>query len=570
MQNADPAGQEVRDGGEAVVSAFQAMGADCLFSSPGSEWAPVWEALARRRRDGSDHPRYLNLAHESVAVSMAVGYALITRRPQGVLLHAGAGLLQGAFALHGALQLGVPIVAASAHSTTYGDGPGPGPGYQWYSNPSLSCSPDGMARPFVKWAGQAASLPTVYASLTRAAEIAARAPAGPVYVTLSQEALQEPWSGHDCPPVPARGRTVSAMADQRALIDLLAGAERPVVVAERLGLEDGGMEALVAFCEAFAVPVIESQALCVNFPATHPLHAGSDLSSYLAASDLVLLASCQTPFFPPARRPTRARIVALGEAPQRPHLIHQVLHADLYLEGGAVQTLHALAQHGDAVPAQVRSSRQQAQAAERHARQAADTRTESEAAAGTALSPVLVAALLRDLLADTDSVIVDETTRYSPTLRRHLRPSSPDSYFRARGGLGQGIPVSLGIKLAAPERPVVLLVGDGGFFYNPVIPGLQAARANGLPLLIVVLNNHRYQAMQAAHTRLYPQGAAAATGDFLGAELDNFPSPAGFAPLFGMHGECVTRPDELASALERAVKALHQGTGAIVDVSMSE
>ncbi|MCZ0991244.1 thiamine pyrophosphate-binding protein [Streptomyces diastatochromogenes] len=110
-------------GGDAVVSAFTAAGADHIFCSSGSEWAPVWESLARHHRDGLPCPGYLDLTHETVAVGMATGYGLITRRPQGVLLHAAPGLLQGSMAVHGALLAGVPMVVASSESTTYGDGP---------------------------------------------------------------------------------------------------------------------------------------------------------------------------------------------------------------------------------------------------------------------------------------------------------------------------------------------------------------------------------------------------------------------------------------------------------------
>ena len=83
------------DGGDALVTAFNAVGADYIFCSSGSEWAPVWESLARRHRDGLPCPQYLDLTHETVAVGMATGYGLIKRRPQGVLLHAAPGLLQG-------------------------------------------------------------------------------------------------------------------------------------------------------------------------------------------------------------------------------------------------------------------------------------------------------------------------------------------------------------------------------------------------------------------------------------------------------------------------------------------
>jgi len=108
------------DGGEALLDAFRALDIDYVFSSPGSEWAPVWEAIARRARDGEDAPAYLDLWHETVAVGMATGYALLARRPAAVLLHAGAGLLQGASAIHGAQLAGVPMVVCSSESTTYG------------------------------------------------------------------------------------------------------------------------------------------------------------------------------------------------------------------------------------------------------------------------------------------------------------------------------------------------------------------------------------------------------------------------------------------------------------------
>jgi acetolactate synthase-1/2/3 large subunit len=84
------------DGGEAIVEGFRKLGVDYILSSPGTEWAPVWEAMAdqiHRRKEG---PKLLDVWHETLAVDMATGYTLATGRIQGVLLHAGSGLLQGA------------------------------------------------------------------------------------------------------------------------------------------------------------------------------------------------------------------------------------------------------------------------------------------------------------------------------------------------------------------------------------------------------------------------------------------------------------------------------------------
>ncbi|MDX6744169.1 thiamine pyrophosphate-dependent enzyme [Actinocorallia sp. A-T 12471] len=559
------------DGGDAVIAAFNAIGADYVFSSPGSEWAPVWESLARRHRDGLPCPKYLDLTHETVAVGMATGYGLVTRRVQGVLLHAGPGLLQGSMAVHGALLAGVPMVVASSESTTYGDGPGPDPGGQWYRNLSVVGGPHGMARQFVKWANEAASVHTLPGMVTRSAELAERAPAGPVYLNIPLEVLLDPWEERELKPVAPKGATVSAPDEIRTVLDLIAAAENPVIVTETAGREAGGMAALVAFAEALRIPVVEPpSAVCANFPRTHDLHVGPDIEPWMDAADLMILVNCRAPFYPPSRRPSRARIVVIDEVPQRPHVAYQVLYADHYLEGGVAATLRELtrlAVETAPAPAARDADLRERRAAEVKAIEAAETRAASAASGG--VDPVAVAVALRELLAQDDPVIVDETITHSRVVSRHLRRSTPDSYFYVQGGLGQGIAVALGVKLAAPERPVVFTVGDGAFLYNPVIPSLDAAKRYGIPLLIVIFNNREYLSMKMNHLRFYPEGAAVQTGEFLGVDLAGQPDLARFAEPFGFHGETVARAADLTPALERALKAVREGVTAVVNISTS-
>ena len=92
---------EIYDGGEAVLEAFRNLGVDYIISSPGSEWPPVWEALARQRANEIDGPKYIDCWHESLAVAMAMGYTRYTGRLQAVLLHAGVGPLQGSMTSSG-------------------------------------------------------------------------------------------------------------------------------------------------------------------------------------------------------------------------------------------------------------------------------------------------------------------------------------------------------------------------------------------------------------------------------------------------------------------------------------
>ncbi|MGW0911014.1 thiamine pyrophosphate-dependent enzyme [Streptomyces sp. NPDC002784] len=555
------------DGGDATVSAFTAAGADYVFCASGSEWAPVWESLARHYRDGRACPGYLDLTHETVAVGMATGYGLITRRPQGVLLHAAPGLLQGSMAVHGALLAGVPMVVTSSESATYGDGPGKDPGGQWYRNLSIVGGPHGVAQPFVKWSNEAASVHTLPTMITRAAELARRAPAGPAYLNIPLEILLEEWDGREAKAIVPPGSTHSSPDEADAVARMIREAVNPVIVTETAGREAGGWEALVAFAEAWDIPVVEpDSAVCGNFPRSHPLHAGSDIGPWMDEADLILLVNCRAPFYPPSRRPATARIVVLDEVPQRPHVVYQVLFADRYLEGNVTNTLRQLAKRAGDLDTVTVTARRAAQE-ERHTdEQASIAAAEAKAAGAEGIDPVLVAATLRRLLDGRDAIVVDETITHSRVVKRHLRTDAPDSYFYVQGGLGQGMAVALGVKLAARERPVVLTIGDGAFTYNPVIPSYDASRAYELPVLILVFNNRVYKSMNLNHRRFYPEGAAAATGEWLGTDLRRLPRLAGFAEPFGMHTETVDAPDALGPALERALKAVADGTTAVVDV----
>ncbi|MER6227432.1 thiamine pyrophosphate-dependent enzyme [Streptomyces sp900105755] len=555
------------DGGDAVVSAFDAAGADHVFCSSGSEWAPVWEALARRHRDGEPAPRYLDLTHETVAVGMATGYGLIARRPQGVLLHAAPGLLQGSMAVHGALLAGVPMVVASSESTTYGDAPGHDPGGQWYRNLSIVGGPHGIAQPFTKWSTEAASVHTLPTMITRAAELAWRAPAGPAYLNIPLEILLEEWDGREAKPVVPPGSTHSSPEEADPVAQLIRDAANPVIVTETAGREAGGFEALVAFAEAWNIPVVEpDSAVCGNFPRTHPLHAGSDIGPWMDTADLILLVNCRAPFYPPSRRPSKAKIVVIDEVPQRPHVVYQVLFADTYLEGNVANTLRQLTKRARDLDERAVAVRRAAQEERHAAERSAIAAAEATAAEARGIDPVLVAATLRGLLHGQGAIVVDETITHSRVVKRHLRTADPDSYFYVQGGLGQGIAVALGVKLAARERPVVLTIGDGAFTYNPVIPSYDASSAYELPLLIVVFNNRVYKSMNLNHRRFYPDGAAAETGEWLGTDLHRLPRLAAFAEPFGMHTETVDTSEALAPALERALKAVAEGTTAVVDV----
>jgi acetolactate synthase-1/2/3 large subunit len=550
------------DGGEAILAACRDIGVDVVFCSSGSEWAPVWEALARQRRDGVPGPRYVDLMHETLAVAMSTGYTLATGKPQLVLLHAVPGLLQGANGIHGALLTGVPMVVASAESTTYGEA-GTDPGSQWYRNLSIVGGPQAVAAPFTKWSTQVGDASTAYGHVVRAAELARRAPAGPVYLNVPMEVLLQPWTRPAAArPVPEPGARVSPRVELDRAAGLLRTARSPVILTESAGRHPDGLAALLEFAEALDIPVIEPQsAVCANFPRTHRLHRGGDPAALLADADLIVLVCCRAPYYPPSNRPADSSVLVIDDVPHRPYVDYQVLGADQYLEGDVAPTLRALTQSVreagvDAALIAERRERYAAPPAER-ARPVSD-----------GIDPADVVDLLRELL-DPDAAVIDETITHARTVQARLKADRPGRYSYVQGGLGQGIGVALGVKLADPAREVALTVGDGSFLYNPIVPSLSAAKSLRLPVLIVVFNNRQYLSMKLNHLRFYPEGTAVTEDDFRGVDLADQPDLAALAEPFGLLGLSLSSPEELRGGLEKALQAVRAGTTAIVDVRVN-
>jgi acetolactate synthase-1/2/3 large subunit len=167
-----------------------------------------------------------------------------------------------------------------------------------------------------------------------------------------------------------------------------------------------------------------------------------------------------------------------------------------------------------------------------------------------------------------DAIYIDETIVHRPQILRRINRDNPQSYLRPTGGLGQGLGTALGVKLAAPERPVVALMGDGALLYNPITQALGVARESDLPIMIVVFNNSSYAAMKRLHLSFYPEGDAAKSGIFHGVDIPG-PDYQELASPFGGHGERVEDPKRLAGAIKDGLAAVAKGQVAILDVALS-
>src|ERR1700756_3298052 len=331
------------DGGEAILEAFRKLKIDYIMSSPGSEWSPIWEALARQKLDNKAGPAFVGSWHETLAVNMATGYTLMTGRPQAVLLHAGVGVLQGSMGIHGAMQNEVPMVVMSGESQTLGEDPALDIEAQWYGGLTVG-GIERLVEPVAKWARAVTSPHTLYESVIRAGEMAQRVPQGPIYLNVALEHMLHEWTppnaAREAPPAPI---VEPRREDVERVAELLRHAKSPVIVAETSGRDPAAFAALAALADLLAIPAINGRSNAyANFPTDHPLYLGMGRYQALDDADLVLLVGGRAPWYPPRRRPTRGKIVAIGDNPHKGDMIYQSLHADFYLEGDIAESLKLL------------------------------------------------------------------------------------------------------------------------------------------------------------------------------------------------------------------------------------
>ncbi len=331
-------------GAEALLRVLAAMGVEHIFASPGSEWSPVWEYLAKARALGEPAPAYLSSRHEEIAVGMASGYTKASGKLASVILHTTVGALHAAIGLRAAVHEQVPMVVFVGESMSYGEGESPDPGAQWLRYLSDVGGPARVLQPCVKWSLAAVSRSTFPATVQRACQIALTSPRGPVLVSVPMELLFETMTT-DAPDVavPPRPPVPDATGIEE-LARTLAEAKSPVIVTEEAGRSAAAAQRLVALAELLGAPVVETWgSTTASFPRTHPLHGGIEPHAYLNETDLFFLVGAVEPWHPPSAGPRPgARVAVLDEDPLRVHLPYWGYRVDLCLTGEIERSLALL------------------------------------------------------------------------------------------------------------------------------------------------------------------------------------------------------------------------------------
>ena len=521
-----------------MVEQLAASGVRYLFYNSGSREALFFDAL-------HSHPNIDGILalHEGSVTAMAGGYTQARLDPAVMLVHLGAGLAQclGQLINISSGSLPVVIITFAGDTGSFAD--------KVSLDLNHSHGPTSISAPFTKASWTVIEPEGLPQAIDRALRVAKTPPVGPVHIAVYDRLL-----GPQQVTTQIIENTVAdvragypADSDVEEITRALQEDERPLIYLGDGVWKSGAEAGTVSLAEYLGVPVAGDTR---SVPMKHRLHCGPFDAAVAAINpDCVV---CIGVRHPGQGRPQdfgsfsgSQRIIALGSdvenlknipglelavlADER-RAIERLLDLTLYhSEGGAFDERRDWAQsHATALRAERRRAAERIEPAPSLVRPwvlADALDTELERVGGGLITTEQFAVPL-DIVGGSDEAGNNV----------HIRP--------AGGSEGYGVGGAIGAKLAAPDRPVIGLVGDGSLFYAD--SGLWTAAHHRIPVLYVIPNNQAYGIVAGAFWRA--DGAMKKTGEYAGVVLDNI-DPVKIAEGFGVEGMHVRDEDRVSAAI---------------------
>ncbi len=542
---------------EAYVELLAARGVDYFFGNGGTDFGPIVEAFAKRLDQELPVPKPVTVPHEITAMAMAAGYAMVTRKPQVVMVHTLPGTANATGGLINARASNVPMLFSAGRT------PITESGMKGSRNNSIHWAQESrdqgsMVREWVKWDYELRPGVDLEGVVDRALAITQSEPQGPVYLSLPREILATEVETFEYSERP-RMQPNLGMASPESIEEvarLLAGAKNPIALTSMLGRDPEAVPQLVKLAEMLNMAVYSGGAY-MNFPVTHRLHQGGMAGPALSEADVVLVFEQDVPWTPSsgAGPNEAATVVGVGVDPLFTNFPLRSFPVHVNLSGMPRYTIEAL------IGAVKKQKLDKAAVAARGERLAENHKKVREGAKQRALAgkddrPISKAwaSYCFEQLRDEDTTIISELG-LDPS---QFEFTSPNQFYgvSSAGVLGWGVGAALGCKLAAPERTVVATIGDGSYMFGVPAAGHWVSRRMNLPVLYVIWNNSRWNAVQSATRAVYPEGWQERTDTLPFSDLSPAMDFEMMCESAGGYGERVEDPAELPGAFEWALHAV--------------
>ena len=537
-------------GRQIFMDTLMAEGVRYVFGNPGTTELPLIDSL-------HDYPEidYVLCLQEAIAVSMADAYALATDTVGVVNLHVAPGLGNGLGSVYNAWEGNSPLLVTAGQQDRR----------MLLREPMLSHDLVAMAAPLTKWAVEANHADELPLILNRAFKLAREAPSGPVFVSLPMDVMGQRT---EHPPMPPSRLFTRNTADEQGLAEAAAAlraARHPVIICGDGVARGDAVAELVALSDAIGAAVYSDVLPArMSFPNQHPHFRGRmardqvEIGTWLNEADLILLIGGQffeeVWFADAAPFPENARIVQIEATSAS---IGRNYRVDCGLAGDLQLTLAALVQRlggdGDAADgyAAGAAARRAEHVREKALRQEAQRARAARRGEHRAMSTATLMAELARVL-PSGVAVAGEAITGAPDMLGSLDFVDRHSLLGPRGGgIGQGLPSAVALKLAHPERPVIAISGDGSALYT--IQALWTAAHRHLPIVFLILNNGTYRVLKLNMDRY--RGMVQLAGDRGYPYLDLDSPPVDFVAVaagFGVEGRRVEKVAEVVPAVEAA------------------
>ncbi|MGB0388509.1 MAG: 5-guanidino-2-oxopentanoate decarboxylase [Ardenticatenaceae bacterium] len=458
--------------GEATIKLLEQYGVDTIFGIPGVHTLDLYRGFA------NSSIQHVQVRHEQGAGFMADGYARATGKPGVCLLISGPGVTNGLTAIGQSYADSIPVLMISSTTASYTLGKGWG---CLHEVPDLQA----VTAPLTALSATALSPADVPELIGQAFSIFASERPRPVHIAIPIDVLEMPvteeWTARRVPTRPmAPAEAVNAAAD------LLAEANRPLIMVGGGAVE--ASPALTSLAELLNASVISSNAGKGIVPDSHPLSLGGGiwrvpLQEHVAQADVILAIGTElseTDSFI-ERLNITGKLIRVDIDPRK---INDLYPADIGIVADANATASSLL------------SVLQERCVSTVSTSARDTAAEVAAVLAKTLSEVSANEkqhlktlnALRDVL-PADTVIMGDIAQLVYTGSFAFPVEQPRLWHYPAGycTLGCGLPNGIGAKLALPERPVVVLAGDGGFMFT--VQELITAAELRLALPIIIWEN---------------------------------------------------------------------------------
>src|SRR5712691_5393051 len=530
-------------GRSAFLALLEDEGVTHLFGNPGTTELPIMHAL-------KEHPdlTYVMAMQESLVVAIADGFSRASGRLVACNVHVAPGLGNAMGSLYNAQFTGTPMIL-TAGQQEQGHG---------LMEPLLYGPLVRMAEPLVKWAVEVTRLEDLPRIVRRAAKIATTPPTGPVFISLPGDILNSE-AGIDL------GRSTRVDTRVRpsdealqALTQRILKAQRPLIIAGDEVVKSDALVEAAALAETLGAPAYQcSTPYGAHFLSESPCFMGAlsrlqkQVREVLSPYDLMIVLGAD-----PLRMSVYSEVDPLPEG--LPILQIGLVEWDLAKNYGAEialkadvrETLRVLipalkSAGGAALETRAKEGIAALKSKNWTARRAALIEQISKARDRSPIDPDWLALQVVEAMPD-NAILVDEGLTSSRQILA-LRPHRDRYGYHAlaSGGIGWGLPASVGVSMANPNRPVVCFSGDGSAMYS--IQALWTAAHHKLPLNVVIVNNGGY--------RIIKQRLLAFHGDDHYVGMDFVDPPVDFTGLatsFGLEAIRISDPSELKPKLSAA------------------